>query len=220
MLDRVARVAALTTAAADRRARGGENPLAEVVDVLRHDYGQHPTFLDVAAPLPTDDRFAALVGVFGLDDEATNLLQIAIAADLDANVALAFDLLGGRVAIGWPSVGLALELAGLPSASVSAALHLHEHGPLRRNGVAEVRGDGSWLSRSLCVPDRIRRHVLGADVREPIVDDLTLDLVAFPSPAADAVARAMSSNAPLVWLRAPFGTAGVSTAAAACAGLE
>ena len=219
MLDRVARVAALVTAAIQRRP-DASGPLADVARALQDDYGQQPTFVDPAAALPADDRCAAVVDVFALDDAAALLLQIAVAADLDANVALAYDLLTGRGGVGWASVGLALELAGLPSASASGALQLHDQGPLRRHGLVEVVGEGAWLGRSLRVPDRVRTHLVGADAREPVVDDIALEAVPFPSPVADTVGRALVAGAGLIWLRSPFGTAGVATAAAAYAGLD
>ena len=219
MLDRVARVAALIAAAIQRRP-DASGPLAAAARALQEDYGARPTFADPAAPLPEDDRCAALADVFVLDDAAALLLQIAVAADLDANVALAYDLLAGRAGAGWPPVALALELAGLPSASASAALQLHEQGPLRRHGLLEVVGEGAWLGRSLRVPDRVRSHLVGADAREPIVDDVALEAVPFASPVADTVGRALAAGAGLVWLRSPFGTAGVATAAAAYAGLD
>jgi len=219
MLDRVARVAALVTAAIQRRP-DASGPLADVARALQDDYGRQPAFVDPAAALPADDRCAAVVDVFALDDAAALLLQIAVAADLDANVALAYDLLTGRGGVGWASVGLALELAGLPSASASGALQLHDQGPLRRHGLVEVVGEGAWLGRSLRVPDRVRTHLVGADAREPVVDDIALEAVPFPSPVADTVGRALVAGAGLIWLRSPFGTAGVATAAAAYAGLD
>src|SRR5947208_272884 len=114
MHDRVARVAALTCAALDRRPRTDAALAASAA--LTADYGAHPTFADPTAPLPDDDRFAGLTDIFALGDGAATVLQVALAADLDANVALAFDLLSARVAVGWPSVGVALELAGLATA--------------------------------------------------------------------------------------------------------
>jgi len=219
MLDRVARVAALVTAAIERRPEAS-GPLAELARALQDDYGTQPTFTDLAAPLPDDDRFAALIDVFALDDASAALLQLAVAPDLDANVALAFDLLGGRTGAGWPSVGLAFELAGLPSGSKSAALALHQQGALRRFGLIRVRGDGPWLGRSLHAPDRIRTHLVGADAREPVVDDLVVDALPVGGPVAAELARAIEAGAGLVWLRAPFGTAGIATAAGACAELE
>jgi DNA polymerase III delta prime subunit len=213
--ERLALVAAGVAQAAGRRTGSFEPERAARVEavlaVLAQEY-------DGVAPPPDNDVLGALGEVFGLDDDELLVLATAAAPDLDANLALALDLLSGRVGSGRVTVGLALEIAGLPTASRSAAELLLDTATLRANGLLEVVGEGGWLGRAVQVPDRIRQHLLGVDDATPDVESVLVDVTPVHGAASTELARAIEAGLGLGYVHAPGSTAGLATAAAAFGG--
>ncbi|MCV2395225.1 ATP-binding protein [Actinotalea sp. M2MS4P-6] len=194
--------------------RQGADPITRarldaVLGVLAEEHVGH----DPAA----QDRMAGLADVFDLDPQAVDLLTVAAAPDLDPNIALAFGLLRGGTAPARASVGLALELVGLPTASGAGHEHLGAGAPLRRHGLAEL-APGPWLARDLWVPDRVLAHLVGVDRIDPALAPVVVDPVPLPELDPDGfVAAAVEAGAPLVWIRSPLGAGGLSLAAGALA---
>ncbi len=205
MRERLAKVTDAVAAAAARRI-GTPSELADVVKTLQHDYP--------SATGTGDERFDGVAGVFGLSDAAADLLALAVAPGLDATIGQAYDLLSGRVLGGRVTVGLALELAGLPTATVDSSLHLHPTGPLRRGGLVDVTGDGGWLDRMVSVDDRLRAHLVGDDNADAAVLAVAIDVLGYHCPTSEQLARALAEGQRLVWVHSPLGTAGVSVAVA------
>ena len=216
-------MAGQVVAAAERRGDGLDPSeaatLAAAVAVLTTDYGALPAFADPWLEVDDeDDPATAVASMFGLDAHETRLLVIAAAGDLDLNLGAAFDVLGGRAGHGLPSVGLALELCGLPSATAAGGRRLAPAGPLRRHGLLELGGSGSegWLHRLLRVPDRVRRHLLGPHAGGPaaLVDGATVHAVPVATAVSKDLAEAVGRGTRFVHVHSWPGAAGVSTAAA------
>ena len=108
-----------------------------------------------------NDTLTPVGDVFGLDALDLDLLLVAAAPDVDANLALAYGLLRGTTGPERPTVGLALELAGISTMSPLAVAKLGESGGLRRAGLIQSAADGSWLARELWCPDRVVAHLQG-----------------------------------------------------------
>ncbi len=207
LIDLVKRLAA----AADRR-RGMDPALLGQLDttvaVLQQDH-------QVAGE--DDDILGRLGEVYGLDSLDLDLLLIAVATDLDANIALAYGILRGGSGPARPSIGLALELAGVSSMSGQASGRLGASSELRRGALLDVSTTQPWLSRELSCPDRVIAHLQGNNTPEPDLAELLLDPVPLLLPGSRQVADALEGGVGLVWIHAPIGSAGICMAAGALA---
>jgi len=153
--------------------------------------------------------------VYGLDALDLDLLLIAAASDLDANIGLAYGILRGGTGPARPSIGLALELAGISSMSRQASARLGASGELRRDALLDVSGTQPWLARELSCPDRVIAHLQGTDVPEPDLAELLLDPVPLQLPGGRQLANALEGGIGLVWVHSPIGSAGMCLAAGA-----
>ncbi len=200
-----------------RRATSGEWPAAaafdQVVAVLREDHGDHVDERDLATATMLEE-------VFGLDETDVALLWSAAAGDLDASVALAYGhlrALGGGGAR--PSVALALELAGVPTATPEPFDRLGPDSPLRRHRLVTLSDTESWLGRELRVPDQVLARLAGGVAADPAVELLRVPLVPLELPGSDIIARGLEAGVPLVWVRSSTGTSGAAMAAGAFSAL-
>jgi hypothetical protein len=193
-------------------APGSTDRLAATVEVLRKDYAVEP-----AADLHAD-RVSGLVDVFGLDDLDGTLLAVAVAPELDRNIALAFGLLRGAETPTRASVAVALEICGLPSLSPEGHDRLGPMSRLRRHRLVDVPGRGPWLERDIEVFDRVVAHLAGADALDPVLRSAVVPAVPLDLPAGRPVADALRAGA-LTWVRETPGAAGLSLAAGALASL-
>ncbi len=205
------RLARVVEAIAEAAARRGTAPeaLADLVKVLQDD---HPS-----SAHDDDTRLTLVEQVFGLSETAADLLAVAVAPTLDPAIAHAYDLLAGRVLGGRASVGLALELAGVPTATADSSRHLQSAAPLVRGGLLGVTGDAGWLERTLTVDDRVRAHLAGDDQADARVMAVAVDVLGFHCPTSAELARALDAGQNLIWVHGPLGTAGVAVAVAAFA---
>src|SRR5690606_3396602 len=120
-----------------------------------------------------------------------------------------------RRGTGHVTVGIALELCDLPSASAEARARLAPTAPLLRHGLLTVHGEGVWLSRSLRVPDRVVTHLVGADTMDPAVTEMVTSAGVVDLPEVETLARAIELGVPLSYIRSPLGAPGAAVAAAA-----
>ncbi|MDP3893690.1 ATP-binding protein [Nocardioides sp.] len=157
----------------------------------------------------------AVAEVFGLDATDTELLWCVAAPELDHTVGIAYRLLGGTQVGSAPTIALALELAGVPTAGPQPFWRLGSDGPLRRHRLLSVDDAAPWLSRGLRVPDPVLAGLAGALPADPPVDRLRTELVAMDVEGVDEVARSLSGGAPLVWVRSAAGMSGTAVAAGA-----
>lgn len=224
MRHHLARVAGCVCAAAQRRTDGssgnagdGGTRFSALIETLQADYGDTKAFIDPYTSVNDDDRFAGFADVFGLDAVDELLVAIVVAPDLDANIALAYGLLTGRTEAVRPTIGLALELAAIPTADPLAIIYLGETASLRKPGLVQIIGDGPRLVRTLRSPDRLVAYLLGDDTPAQQIADMTVAAVPIACPTARLIQRAFDAGARLVWLHSQLGTAGLATASGAFA---
>ncbi|WP_372729291.1 ATP-binding protein [Nocardioides sp.] len=191
----------------DAAGWSSEADFAAVLAVLAHDHAQDPD--EPAAPL------ASVREIFGLDEADAALLWCAVAGDLDANVALAYSLLRGSPSHSRPSVALALELAGLPTATPEPFARLGPDGLLRRHRLLELSEPEPWLARQLSVPEPVASVLAGGIPTDPAVDRLRIPLVPLSVAGSETIARGMERGVPLIWVRSAAGMSGTAMAAGA-----
>ncbi len=164
-----------------------------------------------------DIRLRRMARAFGLEPIDVELFLVALAPDLDARFERLYGYLHDDVTRKRASIGLALELAGVPAAG-PARERLTGGRPLVATGLVAIDDvDRPFLTRSLQVPDRVAAHLLGDD--EPDLDLVHLLTSASAEASADPVplARALAAGARLAYLREKPGASARSLAAAALA---
>ncbi|WP_042403392.1 ATP-binding protein [Streptacidiphilus carbonis] len=170
-------------------------------------------------------RLAVRLGLTGLD---VHLLLLALAPDLDRTFEPLYGYLNDDVSRRRATVGLALELCGLPAHSAAARARLHPSAPLLALRLVRVEeSERPFLGRSLRVPDRVTAHLLGDDTQESALDGYARPLpTADVRPPLDALtdrlAKRLASGPLTVYLRQLREGDGLACAAAAlgAAGLE
>ncbi|MBD0742316.1 ATP-binding protein [Streptomyces sp. CBMA152] len=115
---------------------------------------------DFAAPSP-GSVLHELATAFALSPLDVELLLVAMAPDLDARFERLYGYLNDDLSRRRPTVGLALELCGLPAAS-AGRFRLARWAPLVAGGLVDIgEPERPQLSRVLRVPDRVTAHLLG-----------------------------------------------------------
>jgi predicted nucleic acid-binding protein len=194
----------------------GADQLASILAVLQADYAEQA---DPDPELEKPDLLAGLSEVFGLDEVDAALLGIAAAAELDGNLALAYGLLRGVPGASRATVGLALELAGLPTLGPDGFDRLGPDAALRRHQLVEVTGPEPWLGRQLRVPDPVLAFLAGSAQSDPALAGMWISPVPLPLPETALVAAGIDNGVPLIWIRSGAAAAGSSLAAGAFAEL-
>ncbi|MFB7910661.1 ATP-binding protein [Kitasatospora sp. NPDC056076] len=137
-----------------------------------------PAGQDAPAP-PPGSRLARLGAAFGLLPVDLDLLLVALAPDLDPRFEQLYGYLNDDLTRRRATVGLALDLCGLPGAG-AGRFRFAARSPLIAGGLLELaEPDRPLLSRTLRVPDRVTAHLLGED--EP--DDALAGLARRADPA-------------------------------------
>ncbi|WP_329259728.1 ATP-binding protein [Streptomyces sp. NBC_01478] len=123
------------------------------------------------------DRLAAL----HLTDLDTALLLVALAPDLDRTFEPLYGYLNDDVGRRRATVGLALDLCGIPAHEATGRARFRPTAPLSALGLLTVEEpERPFLSRSLRVPDRVVAHLLGDDTPDAT---LTGHLHPLPAPS-------------------------------------
>ncbi|HVS06187.1 MAG TPA: ATP-binding protein [Candidatus Dormibacteraeota bacterium] len=123
-----------------------------------------------------DLRLRRLARNFHLDEIDIELLLIAMAPDVDARFERLYGYLQDDVSRRRASVGLGLELCGLPSSSAYARSRLAPGAPLVDEYLVQVEeNDRPVLTRPLRVPDRVAAHLLGSDIPDAGVASLAYE---------------------------------------------
>ncbi|MFF2012416.1 AAA family ATPase [Streptomyces sp. NPDC058195] len=113
---------------------------------------------------PPGSRLGRLGKDFGLLPVDVDLLLVAMAPDIDSRFERLYGYLNDDLTRRRPTIGLALELCGLPAAS-AGRFRFAPSAPLVAGGLVEVtEPERPLLSRVLRVPDRVTAHLLGDDV--------------------------------------------------------
>jgi ATPase family associated with various cellular activities (AAA) len=152
---------------------------------------------DAAEREGVDLRLRRLARNFHLDEIDIELLLIAMAPDVDARFERLYGYLQDDVSRRRASVGLGLELCGLPSSSAYARSRLAAGAPLVDEYLVQVEeNERPVLTRPLRVPDRVAAHLLGSDIPDPVIAALAYQCEhAMPDQAATLV-RWMSEESP------------------------
>ncbi|MFJ8372540.1 ATP-binding protein [Streptomyces sp. NPDC094461] len=112
---------------------------------------------------PPGSRIQRLAEDFGLVPLDVDLLLVAMAPDIDHRFERLYGYLNDDLTRRRPTIGLALDLCGLPAAS-TGRFRFSPSAPLVAGGLLEVlEAERPLLSRVLRVPDRITAHLLGDD---------------------------------------------------------
>ncbi|MEV8103975.1 ATP-binding protein [Streptomyces sp. NPDC088135] len=112
---------------------------------------------------PPGSRIRRLAEDFGLVPLDVDLLLVAMAPDIDHRFERLYGYLNDDLTRRRPTIGLALDLCGLPAAS-TGRFRFSPSAPLVAGGLLEVlETERPLLSRVLRVPDRITAHLLGDD---------------------------------------------------------
>ncbi|MGW2595497.1 ATP-binding protein [Streptomyces sp. NPDC001515] len=112
---------------------------------------------------PERGRIAELAERFALTGPDVDLLLVAMAPDIDARFERLYGYLNDDLTRRRATIGLALELSGLPGAG-PGRFRFAPSAPLVAGGLVEVlEPERPLLSRLLRVPDRITAHLLGDD---------------------------------------------------------
>src|SRR2546421_1065902 len=177
---------------------------------------------DAAEREGADLRLRRLARNFHLDDIDIELLLIAMAPDVDARFERLYGYLQDDVSRRRASVGLGLELCGLPSSSAYARSRLAAGAPLVDEYLVQVEeNERPVLTRPLRVPDRVAAHLLGSDLPDPVVAALAYDCEqAMPNQAATLVRWMRESEggvSRLAYIRERPGASGAALASSAFA---
>ncbi|HUG48089.1 MAG TPA: ATP-binding protein [Candidatus Limnocylindria bacterium] len=161
-------------------------------------------------------RLRRLAHAFELQPLDIDFLLVALAPDLDPRFERLYGYLHDDVTRRRASVGLAMELCGVPLASAEARARLGPSSPLVAGGLLSVEDrERPLLSRSLRVPDRVSAHLLGDDSPEPELAAL-LSLEAQPAVGRwAALEQALAAGVSPVYLREVAGASGAALALSA-----
>ncbi len=136
------------------------------------------------SPAGPGDRLARLAGTARLTELDTAALLVALAPDVDRTFEPLYGYLNNDVSRRRATVGLALDLCGVPAHLAKARARFHASAPLRTLGLLEVEEpERPFLTRSLRVPDRLVGHLLGDDDPDAALLGLLLPMPD-PLPAA------------------------------------
>ncbi|QYX82936.1 ATP-binding protein [Streptomyces akebiae] len=114
-----------------------------------------------------DGPLERLAGRLGLTELDTRILLIALAPDLDRSYEQLYGYLNDDVSRRRATVGLALDLCGLPVHLARARARFMPSAPLSALGLLTVEDpERPFLGRGLRVPDRLVAHLLGDDTMD------------------------------------------------------
>lgn len=181
---------------------------------------QVETAADAAESAGASLRLRTLARAFELEPLDVELLLIGLAPDVDRRFEPLYGYLNDDVSLRRATVGLALQLSGVPVTAAAARERLSPSGPLVAGGIVRLEAaDRPLLSRSLRVADRVVDHLLGGDGVDPLVEPLVASTVPLEGGAPE-LRRAIEAGARLCYLRDLRRTGATAVAAGALAALR
>ncbi|WP_432049779.1 ATP-binding protein [Verrucosispora sp. NA02020] len=152
-----------------------------------------------------EPRLLRLARRFGLTPLDVDFLLVALLPDVEARYEKLYGYLHDDVSRRRATIGLALELCGIPASAVTGRSRFTGSAPLVGGGLVLVeQPDQPYLSRPLRVPDRVAGYLLGDDTVDarltgsawPVGDDTTP-----PSHTAHRLGTAVRAGVRLAYLR-------------------
>ena len=164
-------------------------------------------------------RLRRLARAADLADLDVEFLVAALAPDIDSRFERLYGYLNDDVTRRRATIGLVLELAGVPCTSARARARLAPGSPLLDRQLV-ILDDASCpvLSRSLRVPDRVTSHLLGDDACDPGLADVLCQLRPYDCPIATQLTLALGRDVRLVYIRDHGRRSAAAAAAAALQG--
>jgi hypothetical protein len=205
----------LSESAVDRLLAAGPSTLApDQTEALR--LAEIERAADAAELSGHDLRVRRLQRSFGLESLDVEVMLIALVPDIDPRFEQFYGYLNDDVTRRRASVGLALDLCGVPEASAAARSRFGAGSPLVAGGLMVVdEPDRALLSRPLRVPDRVAAHLLGDDRPDPTLAGILAPLPpAVPVDNGGTLVRGLVAEVGLLYLRE---RPGAGAAALACA---
>lgn len=199
-------------------------PTDRPVELSPHLTGYLEELEDQAAALELEGhrfQLRELATRCGLDELDVHLLLAAAAASFDPRFELVFGYLNDDVALRTPTVGLAIQLAGLSTTSVEARTRLSPDGALALLGLVEVARDEARppLGRTVTVPPRVADHLLGDATPSPLLRHVTVPMPPLTGRTADLLRSSLERGVPVTYVHDPTMTSAMSAAAGAAAQL-
>ncbi|WP_158887993.1 ATP-binding protein [Amycolatopsis anabasis] len=188
----------------------------EAVEAILEDPARIPAPDPIGGDQPVLPELADAFGLTALDVE---ILLIALAPDLDARFERLYGYLNDDVTRRRPTIGLALELCGVPPYSPAGRARFAAVEPLCASGLLVVaEPERPLLSRTVRVPDRVTAHLLGDPAPDPLLRGAARIATGEVTAArAGQVARAIEAGVRLLHLRQLGGASGADLARAALA---
>ncbi|MFI2040858.1 ATP-binding protein [Streptomyces bottropensis] len=166
---------------------------APVFEDAEHGEGAEDADGAGAAPGGPLERLAGRLGLTELD---TRILLIALAPDLDRSYEQLYGYLNDDVSRRRATVGLALDLCGLPVQLARARARFLPSAPLSALGLMTVEEpERPFLGRELRVPDRLVAHLLGDDTMDAALAGHVRPLASSPSLPAPSASTSASMSA-------------------------
>jgi ATPase family associated with various cellular activities (AAA) len=163
---------------------------------------------DEAEAAGHDVRLRRLARTFDLTPVAVEMLLVAVAPDVDRRFEGLYGYLHDDVTRRRATPWLALEVAGCSPLDPSGRGLLQHPGALVAGGLVVVEEvDRPFLTRSLRVPDRVCRHLLGDDSADQTLDRLTADIPPYLVGDVERLAISLSSHSRMCYLRDAGGAA-------------
>jgi hypothetical protein len=154
-------------------------------------------------------RLRQLQHHFGLSSLEIELLVIAVAPDLDPRFERFYAYLHDDLTRRRPTVGLALELAGVDVMDAGSRHAMTPTAPLAEFGLLACEGDDRpFLSRTLRVPDRVSAHLLGDDSPDAALVPYLVPTVPLASEASDELLAGLQSGARFFYVQERPGASG------------
>ncbi|WUH23819.1 ATP-binding protein [Streptomyces sp. NBC_00448] len=165
------------------------------------------------------DRLHRLAARLGLSELDARILLTVLAPDLDRTFEPLYGYLNDDVSRRRATVGLALDLCGVPAHRAEGRARFHPSAPLAALGLIVVEeGERPFLSRSLRVPDRVAAHLVGDDTPDPALAGRVRPLgrpAAADDPLVERLAKRLATGPATVYLREQREGDGIACAAAA-----
>ncbi|MFD2416377.1 ATP-binding protein [Amycolatopsis pigmentata] len=144
---------------------------------------------DATVPAAPGSRLHRIGRDFGLSELDIELLLVIAVPDVDPRFERLYGYLNDDVTRRRPTIGLTLELCGIPPAG-DGRFRFGAAAPLVSGGLVEVlEPERPWLSRTLRVPDRVVAHLLGNDDPDPVLRDVLRSWPVREDPVLDEAGR-------------------------------